>query len=106
APWMALLCDYHAWMRVALDVKLRLRGQRAPSLERAAVIAAEVNARSPREVDATFVFKIAAPPGGRVRDVVTARVAVLRGASEEAVRGLVMSGHASPTRDINSGGNS
>ncbi len=99
ASWMTLVCDYHAWMRIALDVKLRLRTLRALNSEHADSVAREMTARAAREVDAAFVVQVASPPGGRVRGVVIVRLAAIHGMTEEAVRAVVLPPALSSLRD-------
>jgi hypothetical protein len=70
APWMAWLHGYHALMRAALRVKLRLRGRREVPDELACSLAAEAAQIAGCDLDDRFVRSVARPPDGRIGAVV------------------------------------
>ncbi len=79
--WMRWLAGYHALMRAALHIKLRLRGARDVGGDLARSLAADASAIAGDEVDEELVRAVAAPPGGRIHRAVLARLA--REASED-----------------------
>jgi hypothetical protein len=70
APWMAWMCAYHALMRAALYLKIRVGRAAAISEEEAAGLAAKAGAHAGVEVNAAFVLAVKDPPGGRLNRVV------------------------------------
>ena len=73
-PWMEWLLAYHALMRAALRVKLRLARARVVSDARAQSLAADASAIAGTPVDAELVRAIARPPAGRITPLVYARL--------------------------------
>src|SRR5829696_7967819 len=70
APWMAWLHGYHALMRAALRVKVRLRGSREVPDELAATLASEASQIAGLSLEASFVRSVARPPDGRIGPLV------------------------------------
>ncbi|AKF10117.1 hypothetical protein [Sandaracinus amylolyticus] len=76
-PWMRALARYHAWMRLALRVRLACATERSEARARAWL---EVATRQheddvdPRALDDETLRAILRPPGGRLHRVVLARV--------------------------------
>jgi hypothetical protein len=103
APWMEAQLLFHGLARGALAAKRWLRGRkRIDDLTRAAFDAAIPT--MPRGVDAqafaSELHRIAAPPRGRLMDVVYARVAAVLGVTDDEARALVAGpdGLTSPKR--------
>lgn len=100
-PWMEAVATFHAMARGALAVKRWLDGRRKvdAALERA--FAAEI-ARFPfpEEIQtwARDLARVAAPPHGRVMNLVFARVAEHLGISEREARRLVFGASRSRAR--------
>jgi hypothetical protein len=69
-PWIAWMLCYHERMRVALDVKRRLRGARPSDWASLTEIANELAQRSNTPADVGFVAQVSAPPGGRLNRLV------------------------------------
>lgn len=84
--WMAWMWSYHALMRAALYVKLRVSRARPAPDEEAAALARRAAAHAGIAVDVGFVRAVEAPPGGRLRRVVMARLAARFGVPEATLR--------------------
>lgn len=84
-PWMAWLCDYHAWMRAALWIKLRVRRGARPDAVAVERIAAGAAQYSGLAVDVDFVLAVCAPDAKRLRPVVLDRVATAHGVAIDAL---------------------
>jgi hypothetical protein len=69
-PWIAWMLCYHERMRLALEVKRRLRGARPNDWASFTEVANELAQRSNREADVGFVAQVSAPPGGRLNRLV------------------------------------
>jgi hypothetical protein len=91
-PWMEAVAAFHALARGALAVKRWLDGRRDVDEALEASFAAEVDGNAlPEEVRswARNLAQVAAPPRGRVMDLVFARVAERMGTTEAEARCLV-----------------
>jgi len=91
-PWMEAVGAFHALARGALAVKRWLDGRRIVDAKLEAAFAAELKLASlPEEVRSweRDLARIAAPPGGRVTDLVFARVADQLGTTKREARLLV-----------------
>ncbi len=82
---------YHALMRAALSIKRQLSGERRPSSERAERVAEQASAEHGVRCDAVLVFEVADPPGGRLNEVVFARLARLFGVQAVRLRQALFS---------------
>ncbi len=84
-PWMAWLSGYHALLRAALALKLRVAA--GPLDEaRAERLAREVSALTGVAVDADMVRGVADPPRGRLVALVLARLERLHGCPAETIK--------------------
>jgi hypothetical protein len=79
-PWMAWMVSYHALLKTALAIKLRVRDKASLDTTRAARIAVDAG------VDQGFVEAVAKPPAGRLNRLVFATLADRFGAPEEAIK--------------------
>jgi hypothetical protein len=70
AAWMSWMHEYHALMRLALDVKRRIPKRRALDDEQARALAESTSRRAGRSCDPSFVRAVARPPGGRLNRLV------------------------------------
>lgn len=86
APWMTFLCDYHAWLRAALLVKLRVAHGASLAEGRIEQLAEAASEHSGRPVDVAFVTAVATPERGRMRIVVIDRIAVIHDVSTDEIR--------------------
>lgn len=87
AGWMGWMWSYHALLRAALYVKIRVaRARPAPGEEEAAALAAGAAAHAGIAVDAGFVRAVVAPPEGRLGRMVMARLAARSGVPEATLR--------------------
>lgn len=85
--WMGWMWSYHALMRAALYVKIRVaRARPPPDEEEAAALARRAAAHAGIAVDEAFVRAVEAPPAGRLRRVVMARLAARFGVPEATLR--------------------
>jgi hypothetical protein len=78
-PWMIWLADYHALLRAALWLKVRLGRGATIDPARAEALAGSASAHAGAAVDAEFVYAVARPPGGRLVTVVLARLEATHG---------------------------
>jgi hypothetical protein len=85
-PWMAWMARYHALMRAALYVKIRVARRPPLSGEQAAALAAKAGAHAGADVGAAFVLTVADPPEGRLNRVVDAALAAAFAAPAEEIR--------------------
>ncbi|KYF64916.1 MULTISPECIES: hypothetical protein [Sorangium] len=87
--WMAWIHAYHALMRAALYVKIRVarRGE-LPGPE-AAALAERAARHAGTPVDAAFVIAVKAPPDGRLNRLVLGHLAAAFGASPAEIRGTI-----------------
>jgi hypothetical protein len=85
-PWMAWMVRYHALMRAALYVKIRVAKRPPMSEEEARALAARAGAHAGAEVGAGFVRAVAAPPEGRLNRLVDAELAAAFAAPAEEIR--------------------
>lgn len=85
-PWIVWMIDYHALMRAALYLKIRLA--RLPDLptDQAEALAARASAHARVAVGAAFVAAVRSPPSGRITRVVYAELAARHSAPEEEIR--------------------
>lgn len=74
APWMIWLSDYHALLRAALWLKVRLGRGAELDPGRAEALAGDASEHARTAVDASFVRAVARPPGGRLVAVVFSRL--------------------------------
>ncbi len=77
---------YHALMRAALTIKHRLSGRRSPSAEEAERLAESTSAELGVSCDALLVIEVADPPGGRLNEVVFARLSQVFGVQKARLR--------------------
>ena len=63
-PWMAWMQAYHALMRAALYMKIRVARAESLSSGEAAALAERASAHAQTDVDADFVVSVKHPPGG------------------------------------------
>lgn len=82
-PWMAWLAAYHALLRAALFVKLRVASGSHETL------AEEASRRAGTRVEVEFVRAVARPAGGKLAALVALRVAETFGVEPEQVRGVL-----------------
>lgn len=76
-PWMIALGRYHAWMRLALGLRLACARERSVEAARAWLAGAarpHVDDVDPRELDDAMLAAILRPPGGRLHHVVLSRI--------------------------------
>lgn len=85
-PWVAWMLAYHALMRAALYVKIRVSRKAALSAGEAAALAAKASAHARVEVGEAFVLAVKEPPEGRLNRVVYPEIAARLGAPEEEIR--------------------
>jgi hypothetical protein len=85
-PWMAWMLGYHALMRAALRVKIRLSRRRDLDDQRARALAEDASAHAGVTVDEAFVRAVASPPDGRIARVVYAQLEVRFGEDRAAIR--------------------
>jgi hypothetical protein len=83
---MAWMLGYHALMRAALRIKIRLSRRRDLDDERARALAEDASSFAGVSVDEAFVRAVAQPPEGRIARVVYARLELASGAPREAIR--------------------
>ncbi len=86
APWMGWMIDYHALMRAALYLKIRLARLADLPGDQAEALAARASAHARVPVGAAFVAAVRSPPAGRITRVVHAEIALRHGAPEEEIR--------------------
>jgi hypothetical protein len=75
AAWMSWMHDYHALMRLALDVKRRLSKRRTLDDLQARALAESVSLRAGQTCDAAFVRAVARPPDGRLNRLIFEQLA-------------------------------
>jgi hypothetical protein len=85
------LLEYHALMRTALLVKRRLRGERRPSSEAASRLAEALTAETGVPCSAELVSQVAAPPRGRLNELVLARLSRFSGRGPSELRAALFS---------------
>ena len=85
-PWMAWMLAYHALMRAALRIKIRMSRRRDLDDERARSLAQDASLHAGVSVDEAFVRAVASPPEGRIARVVYAQLEVRFGEDREAIR--------------------
>jgi hypothetical protein len=85
-PWIPWMLGYHALMRAALRVKIRLARRKELSDERARSLAEDASTHAGIDVDEAFVRAVASPPEGRIASVVYARLAARFGVETLALR--------------------
>lgn len=86
SPWMAWMWAYHALMRGALYVKIRVARAGAPDEAAAAALAARAEAHAGIALGAGFVRAVHAPPEGRLNRVVMAGLEERYGVSAAEIR--------------------
>jgi hypothetical protein len=90
-PWMQWLHGYHSWMRAALWIKARVRRGILPDGQTVERLADGAARRAGLPIDAGFVRAVMAPPAGRLRPVVLARIAEAGGVTTEAITRAIFS---------------
>ncbi|UJR86465.1 hypothetical protein [Sandaracinus amylolyticus] len=91
-PWMRALARYHAWMRLALRLRLACASERSEARAREWL---EGAARphdddvDPRGLDDATLHAILRPPEGRLHRVVLARVALELGVDAQTIDGYL-----------------
>ncbi len=98
-PWMAAVALFHELMRGALCAKRWLKGKRRVGDSTARAFASELSGLAfPREAQAWLnqLDCIAAPPGGRITDLVYARIALALGTPTSEAQRLVFGRGESP----------
>lgn len=76
-PWVRALARYHAWMRLALRLRLACARDRSAEAARAWLAGAErehADDVEPRELDEDMLAAVLRPPGGRLHRVILGRV--------------------------------
>ncbi len=86
APWMDWMSAYHALMRAALYLKIRVSREGALSEDEAEALAARAGAHADVAIDAAFVRAVQAPPEGRLNRVVMARLSERWGVAADEIR--------------------
>jgi len=86
APWMAWMSGYHALMRAALYLKIRVARAGALSEAEAEALAARAEAHADVAVNAAFVRAVQAPPEGRLSRAVMARLSERSGVATDEIR--------------------
>jgi hypothetical protein len=84
--WMAWLTGYHALLRAALQIKVRLSRGSLLDDTRAERLALDAGEDVSTPIDAVFVRAVREPPGGRINAVVFARLAALHGVPAETIK--------------------
>jgi hypothetical protein len=79
-PWMEWLAGYHAWLRAALRLKLRLARVGELDDDRADALARDAAEHTGAPVDAAFVRAVRSPPKGRLAALVFTRLEAIHGA--------------------------
>ncbi|WP_437978028.1 hypothetical protein WMF11_15625 [Sorangium sp. So ce295] len=87
--WMAWMHGYHALMRAALYVKIRVARREELSDVAAAALAERAARHAGTPVDVAFVIAVRAPPDGRLNRLVLGRLATTFGASMAEIRGTI-----------------
>ncbi|WP_437970693.1 hypothetical protein WMF04_15995 [Sorangium sp. So ce260] len=87
--WMAWMHGYHALMRAALYVKIRVARRQELSESEAAALAERAARHAGVAVDAAFVIAAKTPPDGRLNRLVLGHLAALSGASPAEIRGTL-----------------
>ncbi|WP_437639620.1 hypothetical protein [Sorangium sp. So ce854] len=87
--WMAWMHGYHALMRAALYVKIRVARRGELSDPEAAALAERAARHAGTPVDAAFVMAVKAPPDGRLNRLVLGRLAAASGAPAAEIRGTI-----------------
>ncbi|AUX21997.1 hypothetical protein SOCEGT47_024980 [Sorangium cellulosum] len=90
--WMAWIHGYHALMRAALYVKIRVARREALSEIEASSLAERAAEHAGAAVDAAFVMGVKAPPDGRLNRLVLGRLAAMFGASPAELRATMFPG--------------
>ena len=85
-PWMAWMIAYHALMRAALYLKIRVAGAPSLSADQAAALAVKASAHARVDVGEAFVLAVRRPPEGRLNRVVYAELEARLGAPADAIR--------------------
>ncbi|EYF04681.1 hypothetical protein [Chondromyces apiculatus] len=106
APWMEPMAAYHALMRAALYLKIRLSrlATSTPTSDEAeaaalASLAARASAHSGIDVDVAFARAVHAPPEGRLNRVVMAALAERSGLPPDALRQMLFPRRARRSED-------
>ncbi|WP_437320353.1 hypothetical protein [Sorangium sp. So ce385] len=94
--WMAWMHGYHALMRAALYVKIRVARRQELSEGEAAALAERAARHAGAAVDIAFVMAVKAPPDGRLNRVVLGRIAAMSGASMAEIRGTIFPRRPAP----------
>ena len=90
------LLAYHALMRTALLVKRRLRGERRPSSQQAERLAESLTSETGLPCSAELVSQVAAPPRGRLNELVLARLSRASGRGASELRAALFSESVTP----------
>jgi hypothetical protein len=91
-PWMAWMIGYHALMRAALYLKIRVARSSSLSADQAAALAVKASAHARVEVGEAFVRAVRCPPEGRLNRVVYAELEARLGAPADAIRRALFPG--------------
>jgi hypothetical protein len=90
------LIAYHSLMRTALAVKRRLGGERRPSSERARLLAEALTSETGVTCSVELVRQVAAPPRGRLNELVLARIAQSSGRAASELRSALFDQSVAP----------
>jgi hypothetical protein len=87
---------YHELMRTSLAIKRRLRGERRLSTAQAELLAAALTAETGLPCSSELVSEVAAPPRGRLNEVVLARLSRTAGRGANELRSALFSHRVTP----------
>lgn len=89
-PWIEWMLAYHDTMRLALDVRARLLGQRQPSPTQVEATLGALGGRC----DAAFVHAVMNPPRGRLNVLVFAQLGARFGRAPHEIEGRLFRAEA------------
>lgn len=90
--WMVWIHGYHALMRAALYVKVRIARRKMLSELEASSLAERATKHAGTPVDAAFVIDVKSPPGGRLNRLVLGRLAARFGVSPAEMQATIFPG--------------